>query len=159
MTWNVTDLRGSALIGAVAGLRSLMSPALVSGTFSQRAPRSSEPLRQLLARRWVRRGLRTMALGELLADKHPRLPNRTAPPALLARAVSGAVAAAASCPRRASKVDAAIVGGLSAVVASFAARGLRRIATTRLGLPDPLVALVEDGFAYVVGSSVVNSAA
>jgi uncharacterized membrane protein len=81
------------LIGAFAGLRSLTPPAAAAwstyiGALKLRRPLSliGSPLAVAL--------LTLLALAELVADKLPQAPNRTAPPGLIARIAGGALSGA-----------------------------------------------------------------
>jgi uncharacterized membrane protein len=93
-----------------------------------------------------------MALGELIADRTPFLPNRTDSAALLAQAVSGGAAGAAVFKaRRRSMLAGALVGAAAAVGAAYAAHYLRRRAASYFNVSDRVVALVEDGIALSAG--------
>jgi uncharacterized membrane protein len=95
-----------------------------------------------------------LAAGELIGDKLPKTPNRTAALPLVARflfgGTVGAIVAASLSPGMVGV--GALVGGVSALAGAFAGFYARRGLTTRLGLPDLPVALVED--IVVVGASV-----
>jgi uncharacterized membrane protein len=98
--------------------------------------------------------LALMELGELVGDKLPMTPSRTAPPALLGRAISGAVVGAAvfvSGGRRAA--TGAALGSTAAIVAAFAGEQLRALIVEKSGLPDPVVALAGDAIVLLVGFS------
>ena len=93
-----------------------------------------------------------MEVGELVGDKLPTTPSRTALPPLLGRAVSGAVVGATvfvSDGRRAT--TGAALGSTVAIVAAFAGERLRALAAENTGLPDPVVALAEDATVLIVG--------
>ncbi len=93
----------------------------------------------------VSKTLLVMALGELVVDKLPATPSRTALPPLLARAASGALVGAAlfaSDGRRAAA--GAALGSSAAVAAAFAGERLRVFVGEKTGLPDPVVALAGD---------------
>ena len=89
-----------------------------------------------------------LAVGELIADKLPATPNRTIPPALAFRTLSGgfcgrSVAVSFDGDRRAG----IFAGAVGAVLASYGGMFLRTQITHRTGIPDPIVALFEDGLA------------
>jgi len=127
-------------MGATCGLRSLTGPAVVSW-------REGNPARLALA---------ALAAGELIADKLPATPPRTAPPALVFRALSGgfsgrSVARALDADRTAG----AVAGALGAILAAYTGMALRGAIVRSSGLPDPLVALAEDAFA--IGGAIAVS--
>jgi len=119
----------SFAIGVTCGLRSMTGPAVVRW-------RMTDPARLAFA---------ALAAGELIADKLPGTPPRTIPPALAFRALSGgfagrSVAAAFAFDRTAGTVAGA--GG--AILGAYAGMALRSQIVRRTGIPDPLVAVVED---------------
>lgn len=142
------SLIGAFGLGLASGMRS-MTPLAVT------AARLPDPGRSPgIASRLPPRGrklLLALAAGELVADKLPMTPSRTSPPALIARLVSGAAAAAATAEvGRRSSVKPALAGALGAWVASFYMERLRVRAGRRSGLPDPLIGLAEDVLALAL---------
>jgi len=137
--------------GAVAGMRSMTAPAVVS--FKMKRIAKAEGLEQPtgLSGGRVSTALAWAALGELVADKLPKMPNRTDPPALIARGISGAFAGAAlSGRRRNDRIKGAILGGLAAVGAAYGMYYLRALLVKRTGVPDALVAMGEDAVALTL---------
>jgi len=107
-------------VAATSGLRCTVGPAIAA-----RRARSAGA-----------RGLAALAVtGELVCDKLPRMANRTAPPGLVARAVSGAFAAATVARRGhgRGRIAAALAGAGIAVVAAFVSIRLRGALTRALG--------------------------
>jgi len=95
-----------------------------------------------------------MELGELVGDKLPMTPSRTAPPPLLGRVVSGAVVGAAVFVAGDRRVaTGAVLGSAAAIVVAFAGEQLRAQIVERSGLPDPVVALAGDAIVLLVGFS------
>ncbi len=141
-------------LAAIAGLRSLAAPALLSRALKrgdvgglQGTPFAA------LGRPNVSTTLQLLMVGEMIADKAPFVPSRTSPPALLGRALSGAlVGAALFAARKRHPVSGAALGALSAVAAAYAGEKLRVRGTEKLGVPDPILALLEDGIVLFGGS-------
>jgi len=101
--------------------------------------------------------LSALAVGEIIADKTPYVPNRTAPASLAWRIASGALVGGALC---ASKHKPAAIGmlagGLGALAATYGAFHLRhRIAE---GMSDKLVAVAEDAIAVGGGALLIRAA-
>lgn len=143
------------VLGAVAGMRSMSAPALVSGYLQQRrlSALAGSPL-AWLGTEQANTALRLAAAGELVVDKLPGIPARVKLLPLLGRAASGATAGAAlSDVDRESWTGGAALGAAAAVVSTFSLYHLRRALTHELGLPDFLVALAEDGVALIAGRS------
>lgn len=151
-----SDLAAPALMGAVAGARSMTPLAAVSlAAQARRLPRHNGA-QHLLEKPWVTAGALALAVGELFGDKMKTAPDRIVAPGLAARLVTGAVAGAALAPRE-NRVTAAAVGAVAAVAASyvtFAARmkALRRYGQTKSGLVEDAIvvasALAVVGLAY-----------
>lgn len=145
-------------LGVVAGMRSLMAPALLSHKLVRTVPvkEPSEPI-HYLAHPPVEMGLKVLAAGELIGDKIPNVPDRTVPLEFGARIASGATCGAFLSQTEGESVAAgAVAGGLGAAVGTLAFFRLRQWLTRDLGLPDPVVALAEDALAISLGWTVVN---
>jgi uncharacterized membrane protein len=98
-----------------------------------------------------------LAIGEFIGDKLPKTPSRITLFPLAARAGSGALcgsalAVAASVP----VAGGAVCGLVGAIVGAYAGYSVRRLLTSRAGLPDLLIALVEDAVAIGGGLLVVS---
>ena len=94
----------------------------------------------------VSRALLLLEIGEMIVDKLPVAPSRTSPPPLLGRAAFGAFVGAAlfvSEGRRAAV--GGVLGAVSALAGAYAGEHLRLLGAERLGIPDPIVAILEDG--------------
>ena len=132
------------LIGLCAGLRSVTPPAAVAWAVR---------LEWLtLARPWSLVGslpaliiLSLFAIVEIMADKLPNTPNRTALPGLITRIVTGGFTGAcvALGGGRSARVGAAL-GVAGALAGTFGGYQVRARLVKSLGQPDFYVAMVED---------------
>lgn len=132
-------------IGIVAGLRSLTPPAVVAwGAHvgwlnlhgSPLAFMGSTPAIAIFS---------LLALGELVADKLPMTPKRTAPAPLLARIVTGALCGACLCAAAGrSLIAGALLGGTGGVIGAFLGYEVRRRLVNNLHIRDFIVAVCED---------------
>jgi uncharacterized membrane protein len=133
-------------LGVVTGLRA-MTPFALLGLRSQG---QAGP-------RWLRSrgaviGFAIAAVGEYVGDKLPMTPSRLSPPQLAGRVVNGAAAGfVVARDARASAWTGALLGAAGAVLGSYAGNKLRARAVKASGLPDPLVAVVEDVIALGLG--------
>lgn len=126
-------------IGAVAGLRSMTAPASTLFTHDRRLARVA----------------RYAALGELIADKLPFVPARTALPSLAFRVAIGGVCGDAVARRQhASRTGGAALGVLGAVAGTYLGYTLRSAVTRRRLVPDVVVALVEDALAVAAARAI-----
>jgi uncharacterized membrane protein len=131
----------AAALGAVCGARTFVAPTTLA-------------VRGQLGGPNARRVLLVLAIGELVGDKLPSTPPRTDPPALIGRAVSAAVSG-----RVVGGTEGAGIGAAVAVAASFVLERTRRNVGKRTGLPDPVVAVIEDALAISTAAAVTASGA
>lgn len=138
-------LERSAVLGMAAGMRSLAAPAALSRHLATDPTVPHGIVDDLLSRPQASRLLTAASAAEHVADKLPITPPRIEPAPLAGRIASGALCGFVLA-RRAGESEAtgALVGGLAAAAASFAAYHLRRALTRKAGLPDLPIALVED---------------
>jgi uncharacterized membrane protein len=132
-------------IGLVTGLRSMTGPALVCwaahlGWLNLEGSRLA-----FMESTVATYTFSALALGELVADKLPFIPNRTSPGPLFGRVVLGALSGASLCISTGySSALGAIVGGAGGVLGAFAGYRARAALVKSSGLPDWAIALLED---------------
>jgi uncharacterized membrane protein len=145
---------GRALaLGAISGLRSASGPAFVGRAASRGDVDLDGTLLAFFGSPRLSKVLTLSQLGEVIGDKLPTTPSRTAWPPLLGRAVSGGlVGAAAFVSEGRWAAPGAILGSTAAVAAAFAGENLRTLAVKISVLPDPAVAVAEDAVVLLVGS-------
>jgi uncharacterized membrane protein len=145
------------LLGCVAGLRSLTAPALVCWAAHLGWLHLSGTRLAFIGRPWTLIFITLLAVVELIADKLPRTPARTAPVGLFARIVLGGASALALAISAGTSLPlTAIVGVIGALVGTFAGYNIRRTLTSQGRLPDFAVALAEDTIAIVGGLLIVS---
>jgi uncharacterized membrane protein len=135
----------SLRIGVVAGLRALTAPAVVAWAIHlQWLDLHDSPLSFLGSTAAVV-VLTLLALGELVTDKLPSTPSRLDLPPLTARIVlgglTGAILAAAHSQ---SFVLGCLLGAVGALAGAFAGYTVRSRLVRALGVPDPVIACLED---------------
>jgi uncharacterized membrane protein len=96
-----------------------------------------------------------LAAGELVADKSPAIPARTAALPLAGRLVLGAAAAAGYAKRK--RLQAAAIGAAGALASAYACFHLRRFATNRLRIPNAVAGMVEDAAALGAGAMLMRA--
>jgi uncharacterized membrane protein len=147
-------------MGLIAGLRSMSAPALFSAAASRKhnGALTRTPFDTLTSPRTAA-VLGALAVGEMVVDKLPKTPSRTIPPSVIFRALSGALVGAAYCEeQRKPLATGALLGALGAVAATYGAYYLRQAADHKTGLPDPVVAFIEDAITVGAGLGVMRSA-
>ena len=143
-------------IGVIAGLRSMTPPAVVGWAVhlgwlhlsgSRLAPMGSTLAVVILT---------IFALAELITDKLPFTPNRTAPGPLIARIVTGALCGAALGVAGGGSLGAGVaLGAAGAVAGTFGGYQVRRQLVKGAGLPDIVVAIAEDLLAVGAAFAIV----
>ncbi|HEY4424836.1 MAG TPA: DUF4126 family protein [Pyrinomonadaceae bacterium] len=144
------------LIGLFAGLRSLTPAAAVAWAVHLGWLK--------LARPWALIGsvpamiiLSLLAITEIIFDKLPNTPSRTAPPGLIARIVTGGLAGACiSLGGGKTALVGAGLGVLGGIVGCFGGYQARARLVKSLRLPDFYIALLEDLIAIGGGLFIVS---
>ena len=152
---HVLVLLMALLIGVVAGLRSLTAPAVVAWA----AMLGWIDLQSTWAF-WMGNGITVaivtgLAIAELVTDKLPKTPPRTAPPAFAGRITMGAFAAAvigAAWHYTFSALGCGVIGAVIGTMGGYQTR--RRLVESRGGQDLP-IALLEDAVAAVGGFAIL----
>ena len=128
-------------IGLVTGLRSLTGPALICWAAHLGWLNLEDSRLTFMESTVATYAFSAMALGELVADKLPFIPNRTSPGPLFGRIVLGALSGAALCVAAGySSVIGAIFGGVGRSGGAFAGYRARTGFVKTSRLPDWLIA-------------------
>jgi uncharacterized membrane protein len=143
----------------LAGMRSMSAPALLSHHLSNKPSwfLLNSPLR-VLQKPLVARGLKLVAATEMVADKMPGMPNRTDPPVLLGRLLSGALVGATWYKsREGSALVGGLVGGLGAVAATFLSYALRMNISEKAKANVAAVGVGEDALVLSSGAALLKA--
>ena len=132
----------------MAGLRSLTAPAVVAwGAQLSWLNLHGSPLAFMGSTTAVAI-LSVLAIGELIADKLPMIPKRTAPAPLMARVVTGGLCGACLCTAAGRSLFAGmLLGGIGGVFGAFVGYSVRRRLVNDLHIQDLVVAVCEDAVA------------
>jgi uncharacterized membrane protein len=146
------------LLGCIAGLRSLTAPAVVCCAARLGWLKLAGTKLSFMGHPRTLIFFTLLAVIELISDKLPKTPARTAPPGLIARIVFGGLCgvALAISAGGSSPITAAIVGVVGAVCGTFAGYNIRHTLVVRAHLPDFAVALAEDAIALAGGFLIVS---
>jgi uncharacterized membrane protein len=132
-------------IGLVTGLRSMTGPALVCWAAHLGWLNLGGSRLAFMESTVATYGFSAAALGELIADKLPFIPNRTSPGPLFGRIVLGALSGGALCVAASySSAVGTILGGVGGVIGAFAGYQARAVWVKTSRLPDWVIALLED---------------
>lgn len=145
------------LIGVVCGLRSLTGPALVCwGAYLGWLHLEGSHLAFLTSTAALV-GFSICAVGELVADKLPKIPRRTLPGPLVWRLIMGAFCGAAFVvSTNATFALSCLLGAFGALIGAFGGYWTRRVVTVTWKLPDLPIALLEDLIAVGGGLYLVS---
>ncbi|WP_374950451.1 DUF4126 family protein [Mucilaginibacter sp.] len=148
----------AAGLGAIAGMRTFMAPAVITHMYSRHPSRYLEhtPL-EFMQTITTSKVFKVLAAGELVGDKLPHAPNRTATPGLVGRAVSGIWAGATVYQAHGKKpVMGGLVGGLSAIASTFGCFFLRKSIARNTPVPDAVIGVIEDVLCISAGASIAR---
>ena len=144
-------------IGLVAGLRSLTAPAVVAwAAHLGWLNLHGSPLAFMESTAAVIL-FSIFAIGELIVDKLPMTPKRTALVPLVARIVTGGLCGASLCAAAGQSLGIGIIlGGIGSVIGAFAGYEIRRRLVNNLRTKDIFVAICEDLVAVALACFLVS---
>jgi len=144
-------------IGIVAGLRSLTAPAVVAwGAYLSWLNLHGSALAFMGSTTAVAI-FSLLAIGELVADKLPTTPKRTALAPLVARIITGGLCGACLCAAGGkSLLLGALLGGTGGVIGAFFGYQTRKRLVRDLHIKDFVVAVCEDLLAVGLAFFVVS---
>jgi uncharacterized membrane protein len=154
---NLQVLAGAALLGVLAGMRSMAAPAAL-GQLARKGALAgvTGPLAIVTGSKFFTTAS-LLAAGELVADKLPFTPNRTGAGPLLGRALTGGLGGAVICSaNRRSVAAGALIGAAAAIGAAYGAYEFRQQVGQRMHLPDAIIALAEDAVVAALGTALVS---
>jgi uncharacterized membrane protein len=133
------------LIGCVAGLRSMMAPAIICAAAYLRWIHLDGTSLSWMNTMIALCIFTLFAIGELIMDKLPQTPARTAPVGLVARAVTGGLSGAALALSGGKSAGVGVLlGAMGGIAGAFAGYQIRHGLVVQTKLPDFVVAVVED---------------
>jgi uncharacterized membrane protein len=145
------------LLGCVVGLRSLTPPAIICWGAHLGWLHFADTKLAFINHPATLIIFTLLALVELVTDKLPKTPARTAPPGLIARIVLGAACGAAvSVSAGGGLVVASMAGVIGALAGTFIGYHVRHALVTRANQPDFAVALAEDLVAIISGFVIIS---
>jgi uncharacterized membrane protein len=145
-------------IGVVAGLRSMIAPALVAWAAHLGWINLQGTTVAWMSSTGAVVIFSLMALGELLGDKLPFAPKRTQPLPLSARIVLGGFCGLClSAAMHRPLFPATIVGAIGGFAGAFAGYRLRRWLVRNLHTRDRVIAVAEDLIALGIAILIVSS--
>ena len=145
-------------IGVVAGLRSMIAPALVAWAAHLRWINLQETSLSWMSSMGTVVIFSLLAVGELIGDKLPSTPKRTQPFPLGARILLGGFCGVCfSTAMHRSLIPAAIIGAIGGFIGAFAGYRIRRWLVSSFHAHDRVIAVAEDLIALGVGILVVSS--
>jgi uncharacterized membrane protein len=146
----------SAMIGFVAGLRSIMPLALLAWEKGNQ-PGNAGTLSHLLDIPVVKVATGLASIGEVIADKTPLIPSRLSEGSFMARLVSGALAGMfITSQARRSPALGAVMGATGAGLGSITGYSYRTVLPATTHVSDFIWAVIEDITAFSLGSYAVQ---
>lgn len=146
------------LIGVVTGLRSLTGPAVAAWAAVLHWINLNGTWASWVGHPVTVAVLSVLAVGELVVDKHPKTPSRTAPPSFGARIVLGAFAGAVIGTAWGYTWGALGAGAIGAVLGTLGGYHARSRLVASHG-HDLSIALLEDAVAVLGGFAIAATTA
>ena len=147
-------------LGILAGMRSMSALAVASRILIKHHNKSIQhsPLK-FMQSGVTSNILSVMAIGEFIGDKMPAAPNRIAPSALIGRCISGVLSGAAIYKSQRGKwYIGALLGGTTAVAATFGSFYLRKSLVKNTRFIDPVIGTIEDAVVLGAGLCLAETA-
>ena len=152
------SFKQAAGLGAVAGLRATMAPAIISHYLSSKNSSGLEnsilkfiqsPVSPFITK--------ALSAFEITGDKIPGMADRTITPQLMARIASGAFAGAVVSKANGDNVlKGILVGGIAAVASTYASFYIRKYASKIPYVSDPVLGIAEDFIAMRSGNALMQ---
>jgi uncharacterized membrane protein len=147
----------SFLLGCVDGLRSLTAPAIVCWAAHFGWLHLAGTKFAFIDHRATLTVFTLLAIAELVVDKLPNTPARTAPVGLIARIVLGGASGLALATGAGISVSlAGVIASIGAIAGAFGGYHIRRAVVLKTHLPDLVVAIAEDAIAIAGGLLIVS---
>jgi len=144
-------------IGIVAGLRSLLAPAIVAWAAHFDLLNLNGSVLAFMGSRTAVVIFSIFAIGELVADKLPKTPKQTDFAPLLARILLGGLSGASLCAAAGKSLLAgALLGGIGGVIGAFVGYEIRRRLVNTLHVKDFFPAISEDLIAIALACFFVS---
>jgi uncharacterized membrane protein len=131
------------LVGLVAGLRSMLAPAVVSWAARLNLLNVGETYVALMSYRVTALVFTILAAGELVADKLPKTPSRKQPPSFVIRILSGSLVGATVGASGGKLLIGLCLGAIGAVVGTLGGAAVRAKLASAFGRDWP-AAILED---------------
>jgi uncharacterized membrane protein len=144
-------------IGIVSGMRSLTAPAVAAWAAHRNWLNLAGTRVAFMGSTAAVAIFTVLAIVELITDKLPWTPSRTAPVGLVARFLCGALSGACvGVSAGQSLASGAILGAAGGLAGAFAGYQWRTDLVKALKVPDFVIALVEDAIAIGAGLFIVS---
>ena len=144
-------------IGIVSGMRSLTGPAVAAWAARRNWLNLAGTRLAFMGSTAAVAIFTVLAIVELIADKLPSTPSRTAPVGLIARFFCGALSGACvGVSAGQTPTFGAVLGAAGGIAGAFAGYQWRTGLVRALKVPDFVIALVEDAIAIAAGLFIVT---
>jgi uncharacterized membrane protein len=137
------------LVGLVAGLRSMLAPAIVSWSAHLNLLNIKQTYVELMSYRITVLVFTLLAILELIADKWPKTPSRTQPPSFIVRILSGGLVGATVGASGGRLVFGLVLGAAGAVVGTLGGAAARAKLASAFHADFP-AAILEDLAAFAI---------
>ena len=145
-------------LATLAGMRSMSAPAFLSASLVRHnSPQLGDSFLRFMQQPITAKILAVLAGAEIIGDKLPDTPDRTAPNVLIGRATSGAlIGATLYKSQKGSVFSGALIGSLTAIASTYATLPLRKKLIEVLDQPV-LAGAIEDAVVIAAGMAITKA--
>ncbi|MFD0764887.1 DUF4126 family protein [Mucilaginibacter lutimaris] len=148
----------AATLGVLAGMRTFSAPVVLSHVYSRQPSKTlkNTPF-AFMQSITTSKVFKVLGAGELVGDKMPFAPKRTAAGGLIGRFISGALCGATVFKANHKQpVIGALIGGGAAIGSAFGCMFLRLSIGKRTGIPDAAIGSLEDIIVVSAGTALAK---
>lgn len=148
----------AAALGAIAGMRTFSAPVVVSHAYSRHPSKNitNTPL-AFIQNMATSKVFKVLGAGELVGDKLPFAPKRTAAGGLIGRFVSGALCGATVFKANHKQpIIGGLIGGAAAIGSAYVCMFLRLSLGKRTRIPDAAIGALEDIIVISAGTALAK---
>jgi len=151
-----SSFRNAVILGIISGMRTGASLHYTRCLVEKSEAHTG--LVRFFQKKHATPGIGLLAIAELVVDKLPQTPDRTAKGGPFIKAGTAAISGAAIYQANGKNaITGALVGGLVALASTYLFFNMRKTVSNKTGVKDPLIGIVEDTLAIATGMALVKA--
>lgn len=151
-----SSFKKALVVGIISGMRTGASLRFTRSLVANSNTNSG--LVRFFQKKHATPGIGLLGIGELVADKLPQMPDRTAKGGPIIKAGAAALCGAAIYQAESKKaITGAIVGGLAALASTYVFCYIRKAVSNKTGVRDVYIGAAEDALAIATGNALLRT--